>query len=66
MVDLARTQRKLVMVSWRYVVINKCIVSSPPYMENSFLGSSQMDARAQGAGGDFHVWLTRYVRLCMV
>ena len=67
-VDLARTQRKLVMVSWRYVVINKCIVSSPPYMENSFLGSLQMDARAQGAGGggNFHVWLTRYVPLCMV
>ena len=26
--------------------IDKCIVSSPPYMQNSSLGSLQMDARA--------------------
>ena len=47
MVDLMHMQPKLAMVSWQYVV-NKCIVSSPPYMENGCLGSSQMDTRAQG------------------
>ena len=29
-------------------VVNKCIVSSPLYMENGSLGSSQIDTRAQG------------------
>ena len=47
-VDLLHTQPKLVMMSWRYVVINKCIVSLPPYMENGSLGSLQMDTCAQG------------------
>ena len=35
-VDLSCTQPKLVMMSWRYVVSNKCIVSLPPYMENGY------------------------------
>ena len=35
-VDLSCKQPKLVMMSWRYVVINKCIVSLPPYMENGY------------------------------
>ena len=30
------------------IVIYKCIVPSPPYMENGSLKSSQMDTRAQG------------------
>ena len=47
-VDLLHTQPKLVMMSWRYVVINKCIVSSPPYMENGSLGSLQKDTCTQG------------------
>ena len=46
-VDLIRMQPKLAMVSWQYVV-NKCIDSSPPYMENGSLKSSQMDTRSQG------------------
>ena len=48
MVDLLPTQPKLVMMSYRYVVINKCIVSLPPYMENGSLESLQMDTHAQG------------------
>ena len=47
-VDLLHMQPKLVMMSWRYVVINKCIVSLPPYMENGSFGSLQMDTCAQG------------------
>ena len=47
MIDLIRMQPKLAMVSFQYVV-NKCIVSSPLYMENGSLGSSQMDTHAQG------------------
>ena len=35
-IDLSCTQPKLVMMSWRYVVSNKCIVSLPPYMENGY------------------------------
>ena len=46
-VDLIRMQPKWGMVSWQYVV-NKCIVSSNPYMESGSLGSSQMDTHAQG------------------
>ena len=49
-VDLSCTQLKLVMMSWRYVVINKCNVSLLPYMENGSLGSLQMDACAEGGG----------------
>ena len=37
---------KLVMMSWRYVVLNRCLVPSPPYMEDGSLGSLQMVARA--------------------
>ena len=47
MVDLIHMQPKLAMVSWQYVV-NKCIVSSPPYIKNGSRKRSQMDTSAQG------------------
>ena len=45
------TQPELVMMSWLYVVTNKCIVSSSSCMKNGSLGSVQMDTRARGRGG---------------
>ena len=48
MVDLLPTQPKLVMMSYRYVVINKCIVSLPPYMENGSLERVCPSVNSQG------------------
>ena len=70
-VDLSHMQLKLVLMSWRYVVINNCIVSLPPYIEMVPLGVYRL-THALGKGvwgrglGNFHVWLTQYVPLCTV
>ena len=50
---------KLVMMSCRYVVIYKCIVSSPPYKENAWFPW-------EFTNGDAVRGLTQYVLLCMV
>ena len=49
---------KLVMMSCQYVVIYKCIVSSPPYKEKWFPW--------EFTNGDVVRGLTQYVLLCMV